>query len=89
MNCDTIMHLCLNFDACPMYEPFGFVHLMHQNLSIISAQFCQNSLAKVNMQLLINKCLKFCKNIQNDSTCIPAPTHPLTGELIDRFKRIC
>ena len=46
------MHLRFNFDACPMHSPFRFVHLMHQNLSAL-ALFCQNSLAKVNMQLLI------------------------------------
>ena len=46
------MHLRFNFDACPMHSPFGFVHLMHQNLSA-RAWFCLNSLAKVNMQLLI------------------------------------
>ena len=49
-NCDKIMHLRFNFDACPVHLPFGFVHLMHQNLS---AQFCHNSLAKVNTQLSI------------------------------------
>ena len=42
-----IMHLRFNFDACPMHSPFGFVHLMHQNLSK-RALFCHNSLAKVN-----------------------------------------
>ena len=46
------MHLRLNFDACPMHSPFGFVHLTHQNLSA-RALFCLNSLAKVNTQLLI------------------------------------
>ena len=35
-----------------MHSPFGFVHLMHQNLSA-RALFCLNSLAKVNTQLLI------------------------------------
>ena len=32
-NLDKIMHLRFNFDACPVHSPFGFVHLMHQNLS--------------------------------------------------------
>ena len=53
-NLDNIMHLRFNFDACPMHSPFGFVHLTHQNLSA-RALFCLNSLAKVNMQLLIYK----------------------------------
>ena len=53
-NLDKIMHLCFNFDACPMHSPFGFVHLTHQNLSA-RALFCLNSLAKVNTQLLIYK----------------------------------
>ena len=53
-NCDIIMHLRFNFDACPMHSPFGFVHLTHQNLSA-HALFCHNSLAKVNTQLLIYK----------------------------------
>ena len=39
------MHLRFNFDACPVHEPE-----MYQNLS---AQFCHNSLAKVNTQLSI------------------------------------
>ena len=43
------MHLLFNFDACPMHSPFK---LKHQNLSV-RALFCLNSLAKVNMQLLI------------------------------------
>ena len=51
-NCDKIMHLRFNFDACPMHSPFGFVHLTHQDLSA-RALFCHNSLAKVNRQLLI------------------------------------
>ena len=54
-NCDKIMHLRFNFDACPMHSPFGFMHLTHQNLSA-SALFCNNSLAKVNAQLLIYNC---------------------------------
>ena len=53
-NLDKIMHLRFNFDACPMHSPFGFVHLMHQNLSA-RAFFCLNSLVKVNTQLLIYK----------------------------------
>ena len=53
-NLDKIMHLCFNFDACPMHSSFGFVHLTHQNLSA-RALFCLNSLAKVNTQLLIYK----------------------------------
>ena len=32
-NSDKIMHLHLNFDACPMHSPIEFVHLIHQNLS--------------------------------------------------------
>ena len=54
-NCDKIMHLRFNFDACPMHSPFGFMHLTHQNLSTL-ALFCHNSLAKVNTQLLIYNC---------------------------------
>ena len=54
-NLDKIMHLRFNFDVCPMHSPFGFVHLTHQNFST-SALFCLNSLAKVNMQLLIYNC---------------------------------
>ena len=50
-NCDKIIHLRFNFDACPMHSPFGFVHLTHQNLSA-HALFCHNSLAKVNTQSL-------------------------------------
>ena len=50
------MHFLFNFDACPMHSPFGFVHLMHQNLSA-RALFCHNSLPKVNMQLSIYKYL--------------------------------
>ena len=45
MNCDKIMQLRFNFDACPMHSPFAFVHLMHQNLCA-HALFCHNSLAK-------------------------------------------
>ena len=55
-NCDKIMHLRFNFDACPVHSPFGFVHLTHQNLSA-RALFCHNSLAKVNTQLLTYKCV--------------------------------
>ena len=51
-NLDKIMHLCFNFDACPMHSPFGLVHLTHQNLSA-RALFCLNSLVKVSTQLLI------------------------------------
>ena len=51
-NCDKIMHLRFNFDACPVHSPFGFVHLAHQNLGVC-ALFCHNSLAKVNTHLLI------------------------------------
>ena len=51
-NCDKIMHLHFNFDACSMHSPFRFVHLTHQNLSA-RALFYDNSLAKVNTQLLI------------------------------------
>ena len=35
-----------------MHSPFEFMHLTHQNLSV-SALFCNDSLAKVNMQSLI------------------------------------
>ena len=48
------MHLHINFGACPMHSPFGFMHLTHQNLSA-RALFCLNSLAKINTQLLIYK----------------------------------
>ena len=51
-NCDKIILLHFNFDACPMHSLFGFVHLAHQNLSA-GALFCHNALAKVNTQLLI------------------------------------
>ena len=51
-NCDKIMYFRFNFDACPMHSPFGFVHLTHQNLRV-RALFCHNSLAKVNVQLLV------------------------------------
>ena len=51
-NCDKIMRLHFNFDACSMHSPIGFVHLTHQNLGA-RALFCHNALAKVNMQLLI------------------------------------
>ena len=44
-NCDKIMHLHFNFDACPMHSPFGFVHMTHQILSV-HALLCHNSLAK-------------------------------------------
>ena len=50
-NLDKIMLLCFNFDACLVHSPFGFMHLMHQNLSAC-ALFCPNSLAKVNTQSL-------------------------------------
>ena len=53
-NSDKKIHLRFNFDASPMHSPFGFVHLMHQNLSA-RALFCHNSLAKVNTQLLVYK----------------------------------
>ena len=43
--------------ACPIHSPFGFVHLTHQNLRA-RALFCQNSLAKVNTQLLTYKYLR-------------------------------
>ena len=46
--------LMLQFWCLPMHSPFRFVHLTHQNLSA-RALFCLNSLAKVNMQLLIYK----------------------------------
>ena len=52
--------LCFNFYACPVHLPFRFLHLTHQNLSVL-ALFCLNSLAKINMQLLIlnNTCSTF------------------------------
>ena len=53
-NLDRKMHLRFDFDACPVHSPFGFVHLMHQNLSV-HALFYLNSLAKENTQLLICK----------------------------------
>ena len=59
------MHLCFNFDACPMHSPSGFVHLTHQNLSA-RALFCLNSFAKVNTQLLI---YKYKINSQNICIC--------------------
>ena len=37
--------LALQFDACRVHLPFGFVHLTHQNLRAC-ALFCPNSLAK-------------------------------------------
>ena len=59
-NCDKIMHLRFNFDACPMHSPFGFMQLTHQNLSA-HALFDHNSLAKVNTQLLIYRyCMDNC-----------------------------
>ena len=51
-NYDEIIHLHFNFDACPMHSSVGFVYLTHQNLTVC-ALFCHNSLATVNMQLLI------------------------------------
>ena len=51
-NSDKIMHLRFDFHACPVNSPFGFVHLMHRNLSTREL-FCQNSLMKVNTLLLI------------------------------------
>ena len=56
-NCDKIMHLRFNFDACPVHSSFGFVLLMHQNLSAC-AFFGHNSLTKVNMQFAIKSLLK-------------------------------
>ena len=53
-NCDRIMHLRFNIDACPKHSPFRFMHLTHQNLSA-HALFCHNSLAKVKTQFLIYK----------------------------------
>ena len=53
-NCDKIMHLRFNFDACPIHSSFGFVHLTHENHSD-RASFCHNSLSNVNTQLLIYK----------------------------------
>ena len=43
-NCDKIMHLRFNFDACPMHSPFGFVHLSKsQRTCIILSQFTRKS----------------------------------------------
>ena len=64
-NCDKIMHLHFNFDACPMLSPFEFVHLTHQNLSE-HALFCHNSLVKVNTQLLIYNYLIIIRGGQSD-----------------------
>ena len=47
-NCDKIMHLRFNFDACPMHSP----GVMHEILSTHTL-FCHKSLAKVNRQVLI------------------------------------
>ena len=58
-NLDKIMHLRFNFDACVVHSPFGFVHLMHQNLSG-HALLCLNSIAKVNTQLMLNVLFCFC-----------------------------
>ena len=48
-NCDKIMHLRFNFDACPMHSPmhspFGFMHLTNQNLNA-HALFCHNYTCK-------------------------------------------
>ena len=64
------MHLRFNFDACPMHSPFGFVHLMHQNLSA-RALFCLNSLAKANTQLLLyNWESAACLSNTGDEDCI-------------------
>ena len=65
------MHFPFNFDACPVHLPFGFVHLTHQNLSA-SALFCHNSLAEVNIQLLIyNHCFStfFPPIVENPNHC--------------------
>ena len=51
----NIMHFRFNFDACPVYLPFGFVHLTHQNLMSPLTLFCHNPLEKGNTQLLISK----------------------------------
>ena len=69
------MHLHFSFDACPMHSSFGFVHLMHQNLSA-HALFCLNSLAEANTQLLIYN-WKAC------SEAFPTDLH-LTGLFINR-----
>ena len=77
-NCDTVMHLGFNFDACPMNSPFRFMHLKHQNLSV-RALFCHNSLTIVNTQLLIynNHCWKNSNfhprrsNLHNGISTIP------------------
>ena len=45
-NCDNIMSLSFNFDACLMDSPFGFMHLTHQNLSVYTL-FCHNSQKKM------------------------------------------
>ena len=53
-NCDKTMYFRFNFDACPLHthQVCALQHLTNQNLSV-RALFCHNSLAIVNMQLLI------------------------------------
>ena len=60
-NCDKLMHLCFNFDACPMHSPFGLVHMTHQNFSARAFFFFgHNLLAKVSTQLLICEFSSVC-----------------------------
>ena len=52
------MHLRFNFDACPVHSPFGFMHLMHQDLSA-RALFClkftrKSKYAVINLSLTVN-----------------------------------
>ena len=48
-NCDKIMHLHFNFDACPMHSPFRFVRLTEsQRTCIILSQFtCKSKYAVI------------------------------------------
>ena len=54
-----IMHFCFDFDACPVYSPFGHVYLTHQNLSSC-ALFCLNSLAHKSKYAVINLYITYC-----------------------------
>ena len=56
--------LRFDFDAYPMHSPFGFVHLMHQNLSA-RALFGLNSLAYVNV--VNHNFLKKYRTVYNQS----------------------
>ena len=76
-NCDKKMHFRFNFDACPVHSPFGFVHSTHQNFSA-HALFCDNSLTKVNTQLLI---YKYWLTYPNWCICWYSFSQILKGEL--------